>query len=162
MATPVDIKPNNERELALARLIDAPADALFRCWTDTTLIPEWFCPKPWRAEAETLDLKPGGANRITMYGPDGEVFPNEGVYLEVVPGRKLVFTDVFTEGWVPAEGGGMMTAVITFEPQGDGKTLYTARVGHPTVEKKAQHEQMGFLEGWGICADQMEALAKTL
>ena len=109
-----------------------------------------------------MDLRPGGASETTMYGPAGEVFPNRGVYLEVVPNRKLVFTDAFTEGWVPVEGGGMMTAVLTFEPRADGKTLYVARAGHPTVEKLKEHEQMGFHEGWGIVADQLEAIAKTL
>jgi uncharacterized protein YndB with AHSA1/START domain len=162
MATEVKMEPAYDRELVLARLLDAPAEALYRCWTDGSTYPQWFCPKPWRAEATKLSTKPGGANEITMYGPGGEVFPNRGVYLELEPGRKLVFTDAYTEGWVPVDGGGMMTAVITFEPQPDGRTLYTARVGHPTAEKKAQHEEMGFHGGWGICAEQMEELAKTL
>jgi len=161
MTTPVEAEPRNERELVLARLVDAPAEALYRCWTDPQLIPHWFCPKPWRAEAEALDPRPGGASRITMYGPNGEVAPNDGVFLEVVPGRKIVFTDNYTEGWEPNPDP-MMTAVITFEPQPDGRTLYVARVGHPSVEKKTQHEQMGFQEGWGVCAEQMEALARTL
>jgi uncharacterized protein YndB with AHSA1/START domain len=55
----------------------------------------------------------------------------------------------------------MMTAVLTFEPAEDGKTLYTARVGHPTIEKRQQHEQMGFHEGWGVCAEQLEEVART-
>ena len=162
MAAKIDLTPGNDRGLVLARLMDATPEQLYRVWTTPELFPEWFCPKPWRAEATRMELRPGGASETTMYGPDGEVAPNSGVYLEVVPNRKLVFTDAYTEGWVPAEGGGMMTAVITFEPQADGRTLYVARVGHPTVEKKRQHEEMGFQDGWGVVADQLEALAKTL
>lgn len=162
MATPIDIAPNHDRELVLARLMDATPEQLYRAWTTPERFPEWFCPKPWRAEVEKMDLRPGGAADTVMHGPDGEVFPNRGVYLEVVPNRKLVFTDMFTEGWVPAEGGGMMTAVLTFEPQADGKTLYIARAGHPTVEKLQQHEQMGFHEGWGVVAEQLEAIARTM
>lgn len=161
MATKVDIAPNNDNELVMARIMDATPEQLFRVWTDPTLTPQWFCPKPWRAETTKMDLRPGGASVTTMYGPDGEVFPNAGVYLEVVPNEKLVFTDFFTEGWVPSENP-MMTAVVTFEARPDGKTLYIARAGHPSAEKKAQHEQMGFEEGWGIVAEQLEALAKTL
>lgn len=161
MAEKVDIAPNNDNELVLARLMDASPEQLFRAWTTPERYPEWFCPKPWRAEATKMDLRPGGACETTMYGPDGEVFPNRGVYLEIVPNRKLVFTDSYTEGWVPAPDP-MMTAVLTFEPQADGKTLYVARCGHPTPEKKAMHEQMGFHEGWGIVAEQLEALARTL
>ena len=94
-------------------------------------------------------------------GPDGESHANDGVYLEITPGRKLVFTDGYTEGWVPNPDA-MMTAVITFEPQADGRTLYIARVGHPSLEKKTEHEAMGFHDGWGAVAQQLEALARTL
>jgi uncharacterized protein YndB with AHSA1/START domain len=158
----VDIAPTHDRELVIARLVDASPEALYRVWTDPARYPEWFCPKPWRAEVDKMDLRPGGAADNTMYGPDGEVMKNHGVYLEIVPNQKIVFTDAFTEGWLPVEGGGMMTAVLTFEAQPDGRTLYIARCGHPTLEQKTQHEQMGFHDGWGICADQMEAVAKTL
>lgn len=162
MATAVELAPNHENELVLARLMDATPEQLFKAWTTPERYPEWFCPKPWRAEVDRMDLRPGGAADNTMYGPDGEVVHNRGVYLEVVQNRKIVFTDAFTEGWVPTEGGGMMTCVLTVEPQADGRTLYVARCGHPTAEKKAQHEQMGFHEGWGVCAEQCEAVAKTL
>src|SRR5687768_3746321 len=130
MATKVDATPNHERELVLARIIDATPEQVFRTWTTPERFPDWFCPKPWRAEATKMDLRPGGAAVTTMYGPDGEVFPNVGIYRGVEPNRKLVFTDAYTEGLVPAEGGGMMTAVLTSEPTADGKTLYPARCGH--------------------------------
>jgi uncharacterized protein YndB with AHSA1/START domain len=162
MTTKVELTPNHDRELVLARIIDATPEQVYRVWTTPERFPEWFCPKPWRAEAAKQNLRAGGASETIMYGPDGEVFPNHGVYLEVVPGKKLVFTDAYTEGWVPAADGGMMTAVLTFEPAPGGKTLYTARCGHPTVEKLKQHEQMGFHEGWGVVAEQMEAVARTL
>lgn len=162
MTQPVDIAPNHDRELVLARLIDATPEQVFRAWTTPERYPEWFCPKPWRAEVSRMELRPGGAADITMYGPNGEVAPNPGVYLEVIPNRKLVFTDAYTEGWVPTEGGGMMTAVLTFEPAEGGRTLYIARVGHPTAAQTGQHEQMGFHDGWGVATEQLEAVAKTM
>lgn len=161
MATAADIAPRNDRELVSAFIMEATPDQLFKAWTTPALYPEWFCPKPWRAEVTRMDLRPGGGNEITMYGPDGEIHPNSGVYLEIEPGKKLVFTDAFSEGWIPNPDA-MMTAVITFEPQADGRTLYLARVGHPTVEQKTQHETMGFHEGWGVVAQQLEAVARTL
>lgn len=161
MATAADIAPRNDRELVSAFLMEATPDQLFKAWTTPALYPEWFCPKPWRAEVTRMDLRPGGGSEIMMYGPDGETHPNSGVYLEIEPGKKLVFTDAYAEGWIPNPDS-MMTAVITFEPQADGKTLYVARVGHPTVEKKTQHETMGFHDGWGVVAQQLEAVARTL
>ena len=61
------------------------------------LLKQWFCPKPWRAEVAKMDLRPGGSSLIVMRSPEGQEFPNRGVYLEVVPNERLVFTDAFTE-----------------------------------------------------------------
>jgi uncharacterized protein YndB with AHSA1/START domain len=161
MATVVEIKPAHDRELVIARRLKATPAALFRCWTDPKLIPEWFCPKPWRAEVHSMDVRPGGATRMTFHGPDGEAFPNNGVYLEVVPGKKLVFTDAYDADWVPNPNM-MFTGVLTFEDAGNGETLYVARALHWADEAAKRHEEMGFHQGWGIVAEQLEAMAQKL
>lgn len=161
MAAIVEISPSNDRELVIARKLKASPAALFRCWTDPQLIPEFFCPKPWRAEVVSLDLRAGGVSQMTFHGPNGESFPNDGVYLEVVPNRKLVFTDAFAADWRPA-GKPMFVGVITFEDAGDGETLYVARARHWTDEATQQHVDMGFHQGWGVVAEQLEALAQRL
>ena len=112
-------------ELTLNRLLDAPADKLFRLWTDPSRMNEWFCPKPWTVSKAELDVRPGGACNITMQGPNGEVMPNPGQYLEIVPNRKIVFTDAFTGDWRPKDGAPFMVATVTFEPEGN-KTRYIA------------------------------------
>ena len=147
-------------DLVLTRLIPAPADKLFRCWTDTELLKQWFVPKPWTIARAEVDLRPGGGSLIVMCDPDGKEYPNAGVYLEVVPNRRLVFTDAYTAGWVPSAKP-FFTAIVTFEPEG-AQTRYTAIARHWTQEARQQHEAMGFHTGWGICADQMAALAATL
>lgn len=148
----------SEHELVIERVMDAPASALWKAYTDH--LSEWFCPKPWRAEVVEMDLRAGGRSAVTMYGPDGETMPNEGVYLEVIPERKIVFTDAFTEGWDPA-GQPFMVGSFEFEPQGD-KTLYRGRARHWNAEAMEQHKAMGFETGWGIVADQWEAVAKRI
>lgn len=150
-----------DRELSLTRLIDATPDKVFRCWTDPELIVRWFTPPPWKTIKADIDLRPGGRSEITMEGPNGEIVPNPGTYLEIVPDRKLVFTDAFTEGWAPKEGAPFMVGILTFEPEG-GKTRYTARVRHWTKDAYHDHQNMGFETGWGIATDQLEAVAKTL
>jgi len=150
-----------DHELVLTRLMDAPADKLFRCWTDPDLLKRWFAPKPYTTPVAEMDLRVGGATNMVMKGPDGQEMPNPGTILDVVPGRKLVFTDAYTGDWMPREGAPFMTAVITFEPEG-GKTRYTATVRHWTDEDVKKHDAMGFHQGWGMCADQLEALARTI
>ncbi|TDK39086.1 polyketide cyclase [Rhizobium deserti] len=147
--------------LTLTREIDAPAEKLFKAWTTPELMKEWFCPKPWKVSHAELDLRPGGASLIVMEGPEGEQVPNRGIYLEIIPNRKLVFTDAFTSAWVPSEKP-FMTGIIEFEDLGDGRTQYTASAVHWTAEDKQAHEEMGFHQGWGAAADQLEQLVKNL
>jgi uncharacterized protein YndB with AHSA1/START domain len=151
----------NKHELSLTRLLDAPADKLFRCWTTPELIKQWFAPRPYTTPVAEVDLRPGGASNVTMKSPEGQEIPCPGQYLEVIPGRRLVFTDAFTGDWNPKEGAPFMVATITFEPE-EGKTRYTVTVRHWSEDDKKKHEEMGFHTGWGICADQLEALAKTI
>ena len=152
----------NANELVLTRLIDAPCENLFRCWTEPALLKQWFAPLPFTTPFAEVDLRVGGATRVVMQGPDGQEIACPGTYLEIVPNKKLVFTDAFAGDWVPkAEGKPFMTAIITFEDEG-GQTRYTARVRHWTKEDCEAHVQMGFHQGWGQCADQLAALAKTI
>ena len=152
--------PTNDRDLVLTRLIDAPREKLFRAWTESALLKQWFAPAPYTTPVAELDVRPGGANLIVMRDPQGNDMPNRGIYLEVVKNSRLVFTDAYTQDWEPAEKP-FMTVVLTFDDEG-GKTRYTARVKHWTVADRETHEKMGFHEGWGRCADQLEALVARI
>ena len=124
------------------------------------LLKQWFAPLPWTTPHAELDVRPGGASMIVMRSPDGNDMPCPGVYLEVVPNQRLVFTDAYTGAWQPSQKP-FMTVILTFEDEG-GKTRYTARVRHWTVADREAHEKMGFHQGWGQCADQLTALVAKL
>lgn len=110
-----------------------------------------------------LDVRPGGTSLVVMRGPDGVEFPNRGVYLDVIPNERLVFTDAFVSAWEPSAKP-FMTGILTFEDAdaGGNATRYTARVLHWSVADREAHEKMGFHEGWGRCTDQLETLVATL
>lgn len=148
-------------ELSLSRIIAATPDKLFRAWSEPELLKQWFAPLPFTTTTAELDVRPGGANLIVMRGPDGTEYPNRGVYLDVVENRKLVFTDAFTSAWIPSAKP-FMTAIVTFDDTGDGRTRYTARALHWNSEDREAHEKMGFHEGWGQCADQLATLVATM
>ena len=147
-------------ELVLTRLIAAPPDNVYRCWTEPALLKQWFAPKPYTTPVAELDVRPGGTALIVMRGPDGKDLPNPGVYLEVVPGRRLVSTDAYVSAWVPSAKP-FLTIIVTFDPE-DGKTRYTARARHWSAADCEAHEKMGFHDGWGRCTDQLEELVATL
>lgn len=147
-------------ELMLTRIIDAPPAKVYRAWTEPELMKQWFAPLPFTTPLVETDVRPGGSSLVVMQDPEGREYPNRGVYLEVVENEKLVFTDAYTSAWQPSDKP-FMTAILTFENVG-GKTRYTARVLHWTEEDRVTHEQMGFHEGWGQCADQLAALVARL
>lgn len=149
------------RELVLTRDVDVPREKLWRGWTEIELLKQWFVPKPWSIASAELDVRPGGSCCIVMRSPEGQEFPNPGVYLEVVPNERLVFTDAYTRAWEPSEHP-FMTGIITFEDLGDGRTRYTARVRHWTVADREKHEAMGFHDGWSKCLDQLVELMSSL
>lgn len=147
--------PEDPYELSVERRIAAPVEHVWRTMVDR--IGDWFCPKPWRAEARDVDWRPGGRSLIVMHGPDGEEVPNEGVILAFEPGHRFVFTDAFSGDWQPA--GPFMVGVFAIEADGEG-TRYRATARHWTREAMEQHRAMGFEGGWGAAADQLKALAE--
>jgi len=103
-----------------------------------------------------LDVRPGGAIRIHMRGPDGTVYPMTGVYNEVVEPERLAFTSAALD----ADGNPMFEVLttVTFAEQG-GKTkqIMRARVIKSTAE--AAPYIKGMEAGW---TQSLERLAKSL
>lgn len=153
--------------LTISRRIAAPRSAVWAAWVDPRRLEEWFCPKPWKAEVRTLDLRPGGAFGTIMHGPEGERHDEgDGCILDIVPGERIVFTSVLGPGWRPRIGSGEgcdlpMTAIITMSDDGDG-TLYSGRVLHANAEDARRHSEMGFEPGWGAAIAQLEDVAQRL
>ncbi len=141
--------------LRIQRRLAHPPEKVWRALTDPADLVQWF-----PAEVR-LDLRPGGEFFTLMNGPNGEQFGEPGVFLEIVEKERLVFTDAFRPGWQPSDRA-FMAAEVLFEDAGAGKTRYTARAMHWSAEARKEHEEMGFHEGWGKAADQLEALARTL
>ena len=162
MPTPLDITPIAPHELALAFHLDAPRQAVWRCWTEPALLKQWFCPKPWTVSSADMDVRPGGGSNIVMNGPNGEVMPNPGQYLEVVTGERLVFSDAFVGDWKPSDAKPFMVGEITMMDDPAGGTHYVARVRHWSADDATAHEQMGCRAGWTASTEQLEALARTL
>ena len=152
--------------LRLERTLAAPRAAVWRCWTEPELIKQWFCPLPWRVTEVRGELRAGAASFMRMEGPgpDGQMMVNDnpGCWLLVEPQRRLVFTDAFVGDWLPGRAKPFMVGDIRFADAPGGGTLYTAMARHWSEEDRQTHEKMGFHEGWGQAATQLEALAKTL
>ncbi len=98
-------------DLVLVRELNAPRALLWECWTKPEHIPHWFVPKPHVVKDIRIDLRPGGVSE-SVFVVEGKEYPQRGVYLEVVPNERLVFTDTYTDGWKPNPDP-FMTAIVT-------------------------------------------------
>lgn len=149
------VSPLADRELVLTRVIAASRERLFKAWT--TQFSQWWGPHGMTTPFYEMDLRPGGIFRTVMRAPDGSEYPTKGVFLEVVENERIVFTDAYGPGWEPSPEA-FFTAITTFETLPDGRTKYTARALHWTVENRDNHEKMGFYQGWGESLDRLVAL----
>lgn len=156
---------NPALDLSFERFVDLPPETLWAAWTQPELLTPWFCPRPWQTIACEIDLRPGGIFSTVMRSPEGQEFPGVGCYLEVLPNRRLVWTNALAPGFRPVPASEVanfffFTGIVTFTPQGSG-TLYGARVVHGTPDDCHKHAAMGFEQGWGKALDQLVEFMKS-
>lgn len=147
--------------LEIERVIDAPRTVVWRCWTEPELLKQWYSPKPWAVTRADMNVHPGGRFNTVMEGPAGERVDNEGCFLEVVPGERLTFTDGYTEGFIPRPTS-FMTGYVQLADEDGGRTRMTWGARHATAETRNQHLEMGFEQGWGAAAAQLDELARRI
>lgn len=149
-----------DTDLSFTRTLPVSREKVFTCWTTPEHLKQFFVPRPHKVLDCVIDLRPGGAFNTT-FDIDGTVMENGGVWLEVIPNEKLVFTDGYTTGWKPSPER-FMTAIIELSDAPDGGTVYTATARHANAETAQRHKDMGFYEGWGTVVDQLVEYAQTL
>ena len=156
-------------DLVLERTIDAPLALVWEAYTKPEHIKQWFAPKPYQVTEAELDLRPGGIFRFRMEGPDNFVEDGAGCVLEVERQAKFTWTSALGPGFRPNDLSGKdgceafaFTAVVTFADAGGGKTAYKAVALHRNEADKETHEKMGFHDGWGTVAWQLEEYAQSL
>lgn len=153
-----NIMANEERELVLTRVFDAPRELVFKLWTDPKHVAQWWGPHGFTNLVCELDLRPGGAILIHMRGPDGIVYPMTGVYEEVVRPERLVFTSAALD----LDGNPMfevLTTVTFAEESGKTKQILRARVIRRTAQ--AAPYLAGMEAGWTQSLERLGAYAAT-
>jgi uncharacterized protein YndB with AHSA1/START domain len=133
--------------LQMERTFAAPAQAVFDAWTSEEVMRRWWhAGRDWETPEATVDLRVGGAVRVVMRNPHTDTtYGGGGVYTEIDPPRRLVFT------WLWDDMDVRQLIEIDFEEH-DGVT--TVRFTHRDLwdeEAVRSHE-----EGWGICFDNLE------
>ena len=142
-------------DFAIERFIDAPTRLVWEALTKPEHLKEWYMPKAWgRVSRAEMDLRPGGIIRIDIAVGDGQVSPNVGCVLEVVPMERLVWTSMLFPGYRPAVFDDIpITAIMTMEPVGTG-TRYVFTALHRNEADLETNKTSGFYQGTEIAVDQ--------
>jgi uncharacterized protein YndB with AHSA1/START domain len=100
----------------LTRAFDAPRRLVFDALTRPELLRRWFGADGWNLVDCEVDLRVGGRWRFVSRGPEGALMGHGGVYREVVPPERLVYTESYDDQWFPGES--LVTAVLTERADG--------------------------------------------
>jgi len=142
-----------ERELVIRRTFNAPRELVFRAWTEPQLLAQWSCPRGFSFTEQSGELRVGGSFAATMRSPEGTEHRLRGVYREIVPPERLVFT----HWWVDERGSpGPETLVTVTLTEHHGRTEMMFHQGiFASVAAREGHEQ-----GWQSCFERLAELLR--
>jgi uncharacterized protein YndB with AHSA1/START domain len=165
-----EIAPVADRMFVISRTFNAPRELVWKGWTEPKHMAQWWGPSSFTTPVCELDVRPGGAYRIIMRGPDGVDYPITGEYREIVPPERLVMTMDCTEhpaAWhdmvKPARKkgennpAGTMLQTVTFEDFA-GRTVLTIRIRLESTAIRDAMVKMGMNEGWSLSLDRLTEL----
>ena len=150
-----------EQDIVIERILDAPLQQVWRAWTEPERLKRWWGPKNFTAPVCKIDFRPGGKYHYCMRSPDGQDFWSTGVFREIVPFMRIVFTDSFADqqgNVVPATYYGMgadipseLLVTLIFEELEGSQTQLTLRhSGFPPGENSAMAQA-----GWNESIDKL-------
>lgn len=146
---------HGEGSVALTRAFAAPRALLWQAWTDPEMMARWFGPRQFTVPVCELDVQEGGVLRIVMRGPDGNDYPMKGVFLDVAPPERLVFSNIALD----IDGNHLLEGEtsVTLTEQG-GKTILTMKSRMVGMAPIAPQMLAGMEAGWTQSIDKLEEL----
>jgi uncharacterized protein YndB with AHSA1/START domain len=137
-----------ELVLHLERLLEAPRERVFAACVEPEQLAEWWGPAGFAVPELELDARDGGRYRITMQPPDGEAFHLRGVFREVEPPGRLVYTFEWEE---PDPDDRETLVALSFLAHAEGTKLLLEQGTFATESRYALHEA-----GWTETLDRLE------
>jgi len=152
----------------ISRVLDAPRDLVWKCFTDPEHMKQWWGPKGFKVIASKMDLRVGGAYLYGMSAPDGSPMWGKFVYREIVPPQRIDCINSFSDekGGTTRHPGHIswpleMHSIFTFEELSGGKTKFTVSwEPHNATEEERQTFEAGrdsMRMGWSGTLEKLEA-----
>lgn len=159
----LDYKINKENStIEIVREYESSLELLWRAWTESELLEQWWAPRPWRAKTKTLDFKEGGVWHYAMLGPNGEKHWGKATYKEIITQRSFTASDGFSD-----ENGVLDPKLpetlwhCSFNTKGD-KVRVKVILKFNKATDLEKTIKMGFLEGFTSGLNQLGELLSSL
>jgi uncharacterized protein YndB with AHSA1/START domain len=145
----------SDREIVLTRVFNAPRELVFEAYTEPEHVRNWWGPRNSTEVHFEAEVRPGGSYRYVILSGDGVEVPFTGVYQEVTPPERLVYTEIYDV--VPFNSGDPALNTVTFADEA-GKTLVTVTTVYPTKEVRDFVLTTGMEGGAAESYDRLEEL----
>ncbi len=151
-------KDDSGKKLIVTREFSAPPATTWRAWTESSLLDQWWAPRPWKTETKSLHFVTGGLWLYSMVGPEGDRHYCRVDILTVEPGKNFRSVAVFSdEAGVPTDAAPEMKWFVQFEASETG-TKITAEISFNTEADLETLVQMGFKEGFTMGLGNLDEL----
>ncbi len=152
------IKDLKEKSILVSREFNAPVELVWRAFTESEILDQWWAPAPWRAETKFQDFSVGGFWLYAMVSPENEKHWGRMNYLSIDTHKNFHLEDVFCdEDGNPnlelpvSKGSNEFTATAT-------GTLVEFKMSYSTEEQLQKIIEMGFEQGITACLEQLNQL----
>lgn len=148
---------NDKKSITVERTFDAPLTMVWKAWTESTILDQWWAPKPWKANTQSMNFTEGGAWRYYMQGPEGERHYCKCDYREIQREQYYSGVDCFCD----EQGNRNMDMPSTiwhvaFAASGN-TTMVTVTLSCESVEALETLVKMGFKEGFAMAHQNLDA-----
>ena len=149
-----------QNEIVINRVFNLPVSVVWLAWTDAEYFKKWWGPRGFTCPSSKMEAKVGGKYLNCMRGPDGKEYWSTGVVKELIPERKLVVTDNFSDdkgNIKPASEYGMPgdwpkeLLITVYLEEADGATKL--RLQHEGIPEEGHDD---CVNGWNECFDKLE------
>lgn len=149
----VEPKKNREMTVRLKRIFEAPREKVFQAWTNPDELKKWWGPAGCSTPSAEIELRVGGKYRFGMQYPPDDIFYVSGIYHEIQPPAKLVFTWRWEK---PDMDIGETLVTIEFYERGSATEIVLTHEKFPNKEAYQQHQQ-----GWGSILDKLAEVIRA-
>jgi uncharacterized protein YndB with AHSA1/START domain len=148
----------SDTQILITREFNAPKHLIYRAWTTPELVKRWWSANRGAVTVADIDLRVGGTWRWVMVTEGGFEVAFHGEYRELVPGERIVCTEVY-EGFPEPDAGALNTLTLR---EANGVTTLTILVQHQKPEHRDAHINSGMEAGMQDALDLLEGVALSL